>query len=56
MSYKRISDDLNQCASCDFISNEYLITDEDTVCPVCKSTDYYILEELDQWAEQQTQR
>jgi len=36
---------LSQCMSCDYTSYAYAEINNDCVCPSCKSTDYYILEE-----------
>jgi Zn finger protein HypA/HybF involved in hydrogenase expression len=42
-----ISENLNQCMTCDFTGNEWAEHPQtkECVCPVCLSTDYYIIEE-----------
>jgi Zn finger protein HypA/HybF involved in hydrogenase expression len=46
-----ISEDINECMTCDYRGNEWAEhpKNKECVCPVCLSTDYYIIrEELDQ--------
>jgi len=40
-----ISDELNKCESCDFVSDFYANYKGECVCPQCMSTDYYIVED-----------
>jgi Zn finger protein HypA/HybF involved in hydrogenase expression len=42
-----ISEYLNQCLTCDYVSYEWLKhpISSDCVCPSCESTDYYIIDE-----------
>jgi Zn finger protein HypA/HybF involved in hydrogenase expression len=42
-----ISEYLNECLTCDYVSYEWLKhpISNDCVCPSCESTDYYIIDE-----------
>ena len=43
---KEYTDVLNRCTSCDFVADFYWNYQGECVCPQCKSTDYYIAEEI----------